>query len=307
MQIETIDCPICGSKNHSCLFTTRDFRYSTCDVRFKVVICQGCGFKFLNPRPTQESIWEFYKNDFHKPGDSGAYVFMQPLFKLFTQKLIRDIRGYKTNGKVLDIGCGNGHLLSILTREGYDAYGVEPSDCATKFFPNNVRGKIYNKKIKECAFTEKFFDFIFLFQSLEHIHNLEDLFQEIKRILSPRGILWIAVPNDEFFESKLFGPYYYNLEAPRHLYFFSKESLSGILRKYGFNNIKFIKDFPADLICTPASFYNSLFYFLFDKGCRKTAMLKRFLYVPLVLLRQAVRIFYMFDNQNLTAIAKKAF
>lgn len=305
MQLELIDCPLCGSKNYNTVFVSQDFRYnSSPDLEFKIVKCEICNFKFLNPRPDEKNIRLFYKTGFHRPGSSFAYTIIRSFSELFQYEIIRKIKAYKKEGKVLDIGCGNGYFLSSLADSGFDVYGVEPSSEAVSYFPVNVRGRIYKQSLDDCGFEDNFFDCIVMLHSLEHIHNLEKLFDTIKKIMKPRGVLWLSVPNDNFFESKLFGAYYYNLEIPRHLYFFTKKSLNTILEKKDFKKIEFINNALWELFCTPTSFYSSLKYFLSDK---KIFLKELYLFIacaPLILLRFIFRILFVFDNQNINLISK---
>lgn len=306
MPLELIDCPVCYSKTFVKLFASRDFRYNSCEQTFNIVKCEVCDFKFLSARPSEKNIDIFYKKNFHNPGNTFTYGIIRPFFNLVQRDVIQRIKSYKKRGRILDIGCGNGHILSLLANHGYDVYGVEPSSEAANYFPLSIKDRIFNKRIQECGFEDNFFDFVLMFQSLEHIHNLNALFVEIKRIIKPDGYMWIQVPNNDFFESRLFAQYYYNLEVPRHLYFFNRKSLCAVLRKEGFDNIKFVNNTFLELLCTPASFYFSMRYLLTGKDMPGKNLLMRLAYVPLVLLRFILRLLFIYDYQNLNVICMRA-
>jgi hypothetical protein len=56
-------CEICGSAEHAEIFSwdhvaktrIRDFKWS-----IRNVVCKSCGFAFVSPAPTPESLHEFY-------------------------------------------------------------------------------------------------------------------------------------------------------------------------------------------------------------------------------------------------------
>jgi SAM-dependent methyltransferase len=304
MDTELIDCPICAGKNLKTEFITKDFRYPALGVTFTIVRCSLCNFKFLNPRPTQNSSGEFYKSGFYKPGNSICYTIIRPLANLVKRNLVSTIKKYRSNGRVLDIGCGNGEFISLLMRNGFDAYGVEPSSQAPNYFLSSASGRIYNKNLGDCKFEDNYFDCIIMWQSLEHIHSLVDTLREIKRIIKPGGLMLVSVPNDNFFESKIFGTYYYNLEVPRHLYFFTRHSLTSLFKKNGYGDIKFKKNPFLELVCTPASFFYGVTYFLADKRIIGKKVLMNVLYFPLIILRLILRSIFIFDEQNLNIVAK---
>lgn len=78
---------------------------------------------------------------------------------------------YDTKSDVLDLGCGNGRLLTFLRKKGYKSYlGVDQSVGLLKFarinFPDeDFKAFDFSKKIP----LKKKFDAIFLIASLHHI------------------------------------------------------------------------------------------------------------------------------------------
>ena len=77
------------------------------------------------------------------------------------------------------------------------------------------------------------FDLITMWHSLEHIHEIEELFLDIDRLIEDDSVLVIAVPNVNAPERKWFKENWAPWDAPRHLYHFDYEQLSELLIKYG--------------------------------------------------------------------------
>lgn len=302
---EEINCPVCGSSSYRLLFKSRDFRFCISEERFNIVRCNECGFIILNPRPQEDALTAFYPSDFNKRPGSLFYKAIEPAFKIAQQLTINLISKYKPEGKALDIGCGNGDFLLAMQKKGFDVYGVEPNKDAKEFCPAPLGGRIFYNSLKESNFQPKTFDVITCFQSLEHVYNLKATLLEMNRIIKDNGILYICVPNSEFLEARLFGPYYYNLEAPRHLYFFSKKTLGRLLSAHGFRVERFMRDSLFEFVSTPASFYHSLLYWMRDKNLLVSNTVKLLLFVPLVLIRFMLRILFIFETQNLKVFAVK--
>jgi len=308
IKLEEINCPICGTHDYKIVFKSKDFRLKTTANIFNVVHCNRCDLLFLNPHPIKKELPTFYPADFNKKGDTFLYKFLKPLFSITQNSTISFLKKYKKNGKILDIGCGNGHFLLRMQKEGFDVWGIELNQNAEKFISSCLKGRILYKEIKECNFASQTFDIITLFQTLEHIFDLDVLFCEIKRILKDNGIIYIVVPDTDFYESKVFGPYYYNLEVPRHLYFFNKKSMSNLLVKNGFVITKFVHNHICDTIAsTPASFYYGLWNFFTDKEIISSPIVKFCTFLPLIIIRFILRIFFIFENQNLKLLCHKRF
>lgn len=79
----------------------------------------------------------------------------------------------------------------------------------------------------------RLFDVIILFHVLEHLNAPMELLSRCARPLRRGGTLIIAVPNARSWQARLFGPMWFHLDVPRHLYHFSLGSLSHTLEAAG--------------------------------------------------------------------------
>jgi len=304
-QFENISCPVCASSDYALIQRTKDFRLKISDTVFSIVRCNKCEFVFLNPRPSKAESMNFYSSDFHKQDNTLFYKIIEPFFRLSQESIGKTFKKYKKSGSLLDIGCGNGSFIMFMQKFGYDVRGVELNPEAEKFASNLLKDRIFYKELKDCDFPEKTFDIITMMQSLEHVYDLNEILSEIRRVLKDDGILFISVPNAAFFESRLFGPYYYNLEAPRHLYFFTKESIKSLMLKNDFLVDKFFRNSLLESVSTPASLYHSLWSFLNDRKLLTNDILKGLTFFPLVIVRFFLRLFFIFDDQNLKVLCSK--
>ncbi|MEO5574359.1 MAG: class I SAM-dependent methyltransferase [Gammaproteobacteria bacterium] len=117
---------------------------------------------------------------------------------------------------VLDWGCGRGQSVSLLRELGYNTFGVDIcaeslNNGATYFskrskYPENML-RLINPKGK-IDFPENYFHFIFSYQVLEHVEHIEDLADEITRVLAPNGMcLHIYPAHKRVIEGHLFMPF----------------------------------------------------------------------------------------------------
>ncbi len=142
--------------------------------------------------------------------------------------MLENLLGNK--GKLLDIGAGTGDLLKQALTMGWEVVGVEPN--------KNARVKAQQKgiEVKEdwSTIPEKAFDVITLWHVLEHLPELEDSIGQIHKLLKPKGILVVAVPNFKSWDAMYYQQYWAGYDVPRHLWHFSKESLETIFRNKNF-------------------------------------------------------------------------
>ncbi|HUI45134.1 MAG TPA: class I SAM-dependent methyltransferase [Nitrospirota bacterium] len=141
---------------------------------------------------------------------------------------------YVPGGKALDIGCGCGELLLWLKNHGWsEVRGVEISKGAAAL-ANDHGLNVFCGELANAHYPDSYFDYISLIHVLEHMHDPVMTLNEICRILKPDGLLVVGVPNFASYENKVFGEYQsFMKEVPRHLYHFSKKSITDMFEKSG--------------------------------------------------------------------------
>ena len=127
------------------------------------------------------------------------------------KNLIKD-KNSKKNIKVLDYGCGIGQLVQLGLNSSLNIYGVDTYENYyeewQKKIPKNILSrisKIHNNKTK---FKPNTFDFVVSNQVFEHIEKPQFSFEEIARILKPRGIFLNIFPNKSVFYEGHIGLYF---------------------------------------------------------------------------------------------------
>lgn len=98
--------------------------------------------------------------------------------------------------KCLEIGAGFGYFLDKLEAMGLDSSNITALEFNTDAILT-LRKKNYNVLSVDLRdITESsVYDYIFMFQVLEHMDALDNVFSILSRILSLKGTIFIAVPN----------------------------------------------------------------------------------------------------------------
>jgi ubiquinone/menaquinone biosynthesis C-methylase UbiE len=76
----------------------------------------------------------------------------------------------------------------------------EAIDYANKFYLEDnqaINLTFKEEDIYNLSFNDNYFDWIVSFETLEHLHNIDEYFLELKRVLTPSGKLLISVPDYE--------------------------------------------------------------------------------------------------------------
>jgi SAM-dependent methyltransferase len=135
-------------------------------------------------------------------------------------------------GTLLDVGCGRGDLGVALIRRGWRVVGIEPSASACAVA--RARGvEAQPGTLATTSFGEAF-DAVVMNHSLEHVTDPRADLASVFRLLRPRGVLAISVPNFASWQRDRFGGTWFPLDLPRHRTHFTPSSLELALKEAGF-------------------------------------------------------------------------
>ena len=134
-------------------------------------------------------------------------------------------------GKILDIGCGMGELLSEVD-DAWDKYGLEVSGYAGERAAKYAT--IFNGVLEDAPYEEASFDLVVMHHVIEHIEKPEEAMMKVRDLLKHNGNLIIATPDFDGALARQFGENYRLLHDKTHVSLFSRISLRHLLEDTGF-------------------------------------------------------------------------
>ena len=230
------ECPVCLSKDINPLLTVKD--YTVSNEEFVIWHCAHCTLRFTQDVPTEDSIGRYYKSaDYisHSNTDKGFInrVYKRVRKKTLQQKaaLIMQSTG-KTKGRLLDVGCGIGAFLGTMKEHSWQVLGLEPDVEARA-----LAQKLYDVRVEAPGQLFQLeagsFDAITLWHVLEHVHQLHDYMEQLKKLLAPGGRLFIAVPNHTSLDADIYRMHWAAYDVPRHLYHFTPAAVKVLVEAHG--------------------------------------------------------------------------
>jgi 2-polyprenyl-3-methyl-5-hydroxy-6-metoxy-1,4-benzoquinol methylase len=145
--------------------------------------------------------------------------------------------GLRLNSAILDVGCAFGAILGYLKDQGFsnltgiDAYIEKDIDL------DGIR--IYKKQLRDL---EGQFDFITLHHSFEHMDEPEQVLGHLYRLLRPGRYALIRIPVASSFAWEHYGTNWVQLDAPRHLFLHTPDSMKILCDRIGFRLEKIVYD-----------------------------------------------------------------
>lgn len=214
------------------------------------------------PSPSPDELKKFYSELYYQAPQSSTYQVAYDELEINYKRLKCEslLHAIKQTGVVsgnfLDVGAGEGFLMGAAHKQGFEVTGLDFSSYGVgKFFPEllaqHVAGDVYEslaklgsegKRFKVCSTTNV----------LEHVIDPDLFLASIRKVMDPKGVLAITVPNDFSELHKLLLKHglivnEFWFVPPHHLHYFNTENLPQFVVNSGFEVIDAFSDFPVDL------------------------------------------------------------
>ena len=234
-------CPICSS-------SIKEWRVKSVETKkYKLDLCNSCGYVFVNPRPSLSFLMDYYSvfgcennsNRNEVPNLKSVLTEEQnfPNSTVDAIRLIKTIQSLTKNGyskSFLDIGCGYGFFSKQALDAGFEVIALELAENERK-----IAKEMTGLSPKTCSFEEfecapQSFQVVFMSQILEHVVDVNLWLKKAHNSLIKDGIIAIALPNYGSIFRMIMqenDPY---ICPPAHLNFFTPSSLSKLLENHGF-------------------------------------------------------------------------
>jgi ubiquinone/menaquinone biosynthesis C-methylase UbiE len=244
---EEIDCPLCGARKPAREFVARDrlfWRPGTYDI----VRCADCSMRYVSPRPTLEALGAHYPEDYFiykKPEDEPAWI--RPLvrvldgmhYKGVARRIERVIGRIRPDMKIVDVGCGMNSLLAAVKElRGCEGIGVDFKPEVAAYVRDVRKMPCVAGTLEQAKFEDASFDLVTMNEYLEHEPFPRQVLREARRITKPGGHVSIEVPFSDGLPARMFGRLWSQIDAPRHLMHFTKQTISDMLARSGYQVVK---------------------------------------------------------------------
>ena len=229
-------CPICTTEMKF-KFVTKD--YLVTGESFDIVECEACSIRTTTPFPDKKIIGNYYSSDDYISHDdkvSGIFDSIYGLVRTYQLNKKKKLIGKyfnKSNGKVLDIGCGAGDFLQYMKENHWNINGVDTSNKARKIANKKLNIKVMDPK--DWINNKEKYDVITCWHSLEHVHEPWVYLDKIKKSLTLDGFLIVALPNYQSTDAKIYKEFWAAYDTPRHLYHFTIKSMNKTIKPHGLN------------------------------------------------------------------------
>ncbi len=226
-------CPVCDASGNE-FFLTR--------FGLDIYRCPKCSHRYLNPRVTFDAAMKIYADD-----KTASDIYTQPLQITIDEikyqyglDIVEQLNPPARN-KIMDIGCGAGVFLKMAEKNRWEiCVGIDVNERYGSIY-QEAKGIQFINASFESLDPEKLgngYDCISMWSVLEHLYDLHAILKVVKKLLKPKGLLFILVPNVESLATRLMremSPTF----AWKHLSHFSPKSLKHLMALHALECVHF--------------------------------------------------------------------
>jgi len=222
-----VECPWCHSSS-----TT--LRYHL--VGGNIYTCTFCGIGFVHPLPSKEALSEYYNDDYHFSLEKYLPAYRRRAYRKFNE-LCKRVEQKIKPGRLLEIGSSYGFFLDVARSRGWEIMGIELDAQACSFCQKVMDLKVYCGTLEQFT-TEKQFDMICMWHTLEHDSDCFITLRRVKDLLVENGLLVLTLPNVGSLASRFNGRHWEWAIPPAHIFYFNPGAIRQVLSDLGFREIE---------------------------------------------------------------------
>jgi SAM-dependent methyltransferase len=223
------------------------------------------GYVQAAPRPKQEELDAFYRDIYFGEGVTATYhaSYSEDEIKqkrlradCVVELLAQNCSKKKKSLDFLEVGCGEGFVLSSALAKGWNVSGVDYQSAPVQAFNPDVLSRVVaadpNAYLSDLIEKGVRKDILVLQNVLEHVLHPEDLLRKLQQLLNDDGCLLVQVPND-FSDLQALASQQGRIDRdywflpPQHLNYFNGQNLVNVAKSCGFDIVDGVSDFPIEM------------------------------------------------------------
>lgn len=215
-------CPVCTSSH-----TEIGLRKSLPEGLLVLLTCAECSHAFIQDPPAtfEAHRYEYYAKLLER-GREERHT------ELNAQRYSELLNQWKRSspGRLLDVGCGDGHLVRVATESGWEAEGIDLSESAIRVASAwGARCRVLD--FFDRSLEAQSYDVLHMAELIEHVPAPGQFLARAEQLLKPGGLLYLTTPNFASVSRHMLGADWSPIHF-EHLSYFSPRSLSKLISRH---------------------------------------------------------------------------
>lgn len=223
------ECNNCGSAAHAVLYRAGEAQLN------QVVRCTDCGLMYAHPRARNLDTY------LHGEDVGAPLTAESPQVKHTADKLpdYRNIIGrlesmLPDKGRLVEVGSYSGCLTDLFRKAGWQVTAIEPDGRAARYARETYGVEVHQGTLDTAELPPGGADAVVMLHVIEHVDDPRQALRTVRASLREGGVFALETPSYDGLSFKLLGRRERSLSCDGHIYFYTVETLTALLRQTGF-------------------------------------------------------------------------
>lgn len=207
---------------------------------FALLRCRSCRVVQREAGVWSNETAATYYHDYYSEDHAG----FDPITGKRFHGILDTLEALKPPGRLLEIGAGRGHFLTVAESRGWDVTGLEISHSGLEHLrklkeSEDWKFQLRGDDIMSPELPLGGFRAVALFEVIEHLTDPAAHVRRISALLEPGGLLFMTTPNFDSLSRRILGGRWRVID-PEHLFLFNRRSMGRLLLANGLRPVRLI-------------------------------------------------------------------
>lgn len=201
--------------------------------------CESCHFITTDIDLSQEEIEGIYSADYFKGKEYSNYLLDKNIIQKNFKKRLKKLLSFVDNSReksLFEIGCAYGFFLELARDNFREVAGIDISPEATGYAQDFLKLNVATGDFLGYDLRMKF-DVFCLWDTIEHLKEPHLYIKKISEHINKDGVIAITTADIGSLNARIRGSKWRQIHPPTHIHYFSKETLSRLLKRNEFDII----------------------------------------------------------------------
>lgn len=226
--MNTLMCPVCGAEAQQ-LFEVN---------RYWIKECCDCKHRFVTETVSLDHTASIYDDSYFESGGAGYpdYLAEECTLLAHGHHYGKLLQRYMQPGSMLDVGSAAGFIFKGMTDYGWRGIGLEPNDRMAQFACQRYGLEVAVGTLEQFQVSGTY-DLVNMIQTIAHFYDVCQALSNAAALTKAGGYWLIETWDKDSLLAKALGRHWHEYSPPSVLRWFSKDSLSAFVARFGFEEV----------------------------------------------------------------------
>lgn len=196
--------------------------------------CPGCGFVFAEVELSDGDIRQIYQAPYFAGDEYADYLKDKHVLQKNFARRIETLSRFSSGGRLYEIGAAYGFFLE-LAQVRWRVEGIDIAEEACSYAREQLRLDVRCGDFLETPLETDGYDVFCMWDTIEHLREPDRYLEKIACHLRRGGYLVLTTGDIGSWSARLQGKHWRLIHPPTHLYYFSVQTMTRFLDRYGFD------------------------------------------------------------------------